>query len=146
MQFQVPQFIEREAQVVGPLTFRQFAFLAAAGAVAFILYFLVPFIVFAAASVVLAGLGLVTAFVQVGGKSLPALFVDFLSFQMGGKIFYWKKKRVFASSSSLKTPQSLNDAPVQPTTQEAASQPPATQIALSKESKVGRLSTKIEAS
>ncbi|MBI2452794.1 MAG: PrgI family protein [Parcubacteria group bacterium] len=133
MQFQVPQFIEREAQVVGPLTFRQFAFLAAAGAVAFILYFLVPFIVFVAASVVLAGVGLITAFVQVGGKSLPALLMDFLSFQMGGKIYYWKKKRVFAS------------APVQPTAQEVAQTNPA-QITLSKESKVGRLSTKIEAS
>ena len=137
MQFQVPQFIEREAQVVGPLTFRQFAFLAAAGAVAFILYFLVPFIVFAAASVVLAGLGLVTAFVQVGGKSLPALFVDFLSFQMGGKIFYWKKKRVFASSSDVRPEDSVPREP---------ERPPATQITLSKESKVGRLSTKIEAS
>ena len=142
MQFQVPQFIEREAQVVGPLTFRQFAFLAAAGAVAFILYFLVPFIVFAAASVVLAGLGLVTAFVQVGGKSLPALFVDFLSFQMGGKIFYWKKKRVFASSAAGGPTTQETAPPPHPSTDEAGT----TQIALSKESKVGRLSTKIEAS
>ncbi|MDO8655213.1 MAG: PrgI family protein [bacterium] len=139
MQFQVPQFIEREAQVVGPLTFRQFAFLAAAGGVAFVLYFLVPFIIFAAASVVLAGFGLLAAFVQVGGKSLPALFIDFLNFHMGGKIYYWKKKRSFASSSSLKTRQSLNDA-----TQKMVVQPQTTQIALSKESKLGKLSTKIE--
>ncbi len=141
MQFQVPQFIDREAQVVGPFTFRQFAFLAAAGGVAFILYFLVPFVIFAAASVVLAGLGLVTAFVQIGGKSLPALFVDFLNFQMGGKIYYWKKKRVFASR-----PFGEASAPTQPTSQEAAPQLHTTQIALSKESKIGRLSTKIEAS
>ena len=146
MQFQVPQFIEREAQVVGPLTFRQFAFLAAAGAVAFILYFLVPFIVFAAASVVLAGLGLVTAFVQVGGKSLPALFVDFLSFQMGGKIFYWKKKRVFASAPTQPTAQETAPQLIEPEGSSEPERPHTTQIALSKESKVGRLSTKIEAS
>ncbi|HEY4476019.1 MAG TPA: hypothetical protein VI954_00695, partial [Candidatus Paceibacterota bacterium] len=79
----------------------------------------------------------VTAFVQVGGKSLPALFVDFLSFQMGGKIFYWKKKRVFASSSDVRPEDSVPREPERPHT---------TQITLSKESKVGRLSTKIEAS
>ncbi len=132
MQFQVPQFIEREAQVVGPFTFRQFAFLAAAGGAAFILYFILPFVLFAAASVVLAGFGLLAAFAQVGGKSLPAVFVDFLSFHMGGKMYYWKKKRVFAST------------PAQPTTPEAAAEPVITQIALSKESKIGKLSTKIE--
>ena len=131
MQFQVPQFIEREAQVVGPLTFRQFAFLAVAGGAAFILYFFLPFVLFAAASVVLAGFGFLAAFVQVGGKSLPALLIDFLNFQMGGKIYYWKKKRMFAS------------APAQPTVPEAI-RPRTTEIALSKESKLGKLSTKIE--
>lgn len=134
MQFQVPQFIEREAQVVGPLTFRQFAFLAAAGGIAFVLYFLLPFVMFAAASVVLAGFGLLAAFVQVGGKSLPALFVDFLNFQMAGKIYYWKKKRVFASAAQKVAAQPA----------ESMAQPRTTQIALSKESKIGKLSTKIE--
>ncbi len=136
MQFQVPQFIEREAQVVGPLTFRQFSFLAIAGGVAFILYFFAPMVIFVPVTVVLAGIGLLAAFVQVGGKSLPALFVDFLNFQMGGKIYYWKKKRVFASTT--------HEVTAQPATPEAQSH--TTQIALSKESKIGRLSTKIEVS
>lgn len=131
MQFQVPQFIEREARVVGPLTFRQFAFLAVAGGAAFVLYFFAPLFVFAVASVALAGFGFLTAFVQIGGKSLPAVFMDFLNFQMGGKIYYWKKKRVFAS------------APAQPAAPEEAPQPRATEIALSKESKVNKLSIKI---
>ena len=136
MQFQVPQFIDREAQVVGPLTFRQFSFLAVAGGIAFILYFFTPLVVFVPATVVLAGLGFLSAFVQVGGKSLPALFVDFLNFQMGGKIYYWKKKRVFASTA----PEAMTQS--HPPTGEAGT----TQVALSKESKVGRLSTKIEVS
>ncbi|MBI4123087.1 MAG: PrgI family protein [Parcubacteria group bacterium] len=132
MQFQVPQFIEREALVVGPLTFRQFAFLAVAGGAAFILYFFAPLLVFAVASLGLAAFGFLTAFVQIGGKSLPAVFIDFLSFQMGGKIYYWKKKRVFAS------------APARAAAPEAAPEPRTTQITLSKESKISKLSTKIE--
>ncbi len=75
MQFQVPQFIEREAQVVGPLTFRQFSFLAIAGGVAFILYFFAPMVIFVPVTVVLAGIGLLAAFVQVGGKWMQAVFV-----------------------------------------------------------------------
>ena len=137
MQFQVPQFIDREAQVVGPLTFRQFSFLAVAGGAAFILYFFAPLVIFVPATVVLAGIGLLAAFVQVGGKSLPALFVDFLNFQMGGKIYYWKKKRVFTDTGQAEAAQAPSETVVQSHT---------TQIALSKESKIGRLSTKIEVS
>ena len=135
MQFQVPQFIEREARVVGPLTFRQFVFLAVAGGVAFVFYFFAPLFIFAVASIALAGFGFLAAFVQVGGKSLPAVFMDFLSFQMGGKIYYWKKKRMYSVQQEQK-----------PMQQEEPIPSAATQITLSKKSKVGNLSTKIGAS
>ena len=41
MQFQVPQFTEAEDKIVGPLTLRQFIYIAAAGGVSVMLYFAV---------------------------------------------------------------------------------------------------------
>ena len=39
MQFQVPQFIETEDKIVGPLTLRQFLYIGAAGLLSFLLFF-----------------------------------------------------------------------------------------------------------
>ena len=39
-QFQVPQFIEREARLVGPFTLRQSALLGGIGALLFVLWFI----------------------------------------------------------------------------------------------------------
>jgi len=40
MQYQVPQFIEVEDRIIGPLTLKQFLYLAFAGAILFVLWFL----------------------------------------------------------------------------------------------------------
>ena len=39
MQFHIPQFIEHELKILGPLTFRQTIFVGIAAAVCFVLYF-----------------------------------------------------------------------------------------------------------
>ena len=43
MQFQVPQFIEIEDKIFGPLTFKQFIYLAGGGGLCFLLYTILPF-------------------------------------------------------------------------------------------------------
>ncbi|TSC56861.1 MAG: hypothetical protein Greene071421_370 [Parcubacteria group bacterium Greene0714_21] len=91
MPFQIPQFIEREAKVIGPFTFKQFVYLGVPGAVAFFLYFTVPFTIFIVGALLLGGLGFALGFVKVGAKSLPALLMDFLHFSASPKIYTWKK-------------------------------------------------------
>lgn len=93
-QFQVPQFIEREARVVGPLTFKQFLFLAAAGIAALLLYFFLPFALFVAGTVLVGGAGIALAFLSMGGRSLPSFLMGFLVFSMKTKTYAWKKGRV----------------------------------------------------
>ena len=39
MQFQVPQFIDVENKIIGPLSLRQFLYLAGAGLISFMLFF-----------------------------------------------------------------------------------------------------------
>ncbi len=92
MRYTVPQFIEHEAKIIGPLTFKQFTYLAMAGAVCFVIYFTFPFYIFIISCVVL-GLGaLAFAFLKISGKSLPTIIGNFLTFSLTPKIYIWRKK------------------------------------------------------
>lgn len=91
MRFTVPQFIEHEAKIIGPLTFKQFIYVGIAGAICFILYFIAPFYIFLTACFFLGGLSLVLAFLRIGGRTLPTILGNFLRFNLSSKIYIWKK-------------------------------------------------------
>ena len=91
-QFTVPKFIEHKAKIVGPLTFQQFIFIGIAGAICFVLYFTVPFFIFILFSIVIMGGGAALAFLKSGGRSLPVVLKNFLSFSLTPKMYLWKKK------------------------------------------------------
>lgn len=92
MQFTVPQFIEHEPKILGPLTLKQFAFIGTAGAICFFLYFLAPFPVFLIACFFIGGGGTALALLKIGGRSLPLILADFLKFNVKPKIYIWEKK------------------------------------------------------
>jgi len=91
MRFTLPQFIEHEAKIVGPLTFRQFIFIGMAGGICFILYFTIPFSIFLIACLILGGGAMALAFLKIGGRSLPTILGNFLKFSVSPKIFIWRK-------------------------------------------------------
>lgn len=91
MRFTVPKFIEHEAKIVGPLTFKQFIFIGVAGAIGFILYFALPFSIFLIASLILGGGAMALAFLKIGGRSLPTILGNFLKFSISPKMFIWRK-------------------------------------------------------
>ena len=93
MRFTVPQFIEHEAKIVGPLTFKQFIYVGFAGAIGFVLYYSVPFTVFLAAAIVLGIGSLALAFLKIDGRSLPTILENFLKFSSSPKIYLWQKKK-----------------------------------------------------
>ncbi len=91
MRFTVPQFIEHEAKIVGPLTFRQFVYVGIAAAIGFILYFSTPFSIFLISSLILGVLALALAFFKVGGRGLPTIIGNLLKFSLTPKMYIWKK-------------------------------------------------------
>ncbi len=91
MRFTLPQFIEHEAKIVGPLTFKQFSFIGVAAAICFILYYTLPFSVFLAACFILGGGAIALAFLKIGGRSLATVFGNFLKFSVSTRIFIWRK-------------------------------------------------------
>ena len=94
MQFTVPQFIERPAKIVGPLTFKQFIFVGIAGGICIFLYFTAPFSVFVGAVIVLGGGSLALAFLKIERIPLPIFIKNLFVFLSKPKVYLWKKKAV----------------------------------------------------
>ncbi len=94
MRFTVPQFIEHEAKIVGPFTFRQFIFIAIAGAISFFVYTIAPFFVFVIVAVFSGGIALALAFLQINGRSLPVVISSFFRFNLAPKMYLWKKSKI----------------------------------------------------
>ena len=101
MRYQIPQFIEFENKIIGPLTIKQFIYLAGGGGLAFISYTMLPIYV---AIIFIAGfvlLGVALAFYKVNNKP----FIDFVEsaflYYTKSKLYIWKKtnKKIQALSS-----------------------------------------------
>jgi hypothetical protein len=94
MRYLVPQFIGREAKIVGPLTFKQFIFVGGAGALIFFLYFTLAgknFLLFLLLSLLLIGMGMSLAFLKISGIPLTSYLEYFLSFLVSSKTYIWQK-------------------------------------------------------
>jgi predicted membrane protein len=94
MNFEVPQFIEQEAKILGPFTFKQTLWLIGTGAIIFFFYFSLAktnLILFIILTIILAGIGFSLAFLKIHGYSLPVLLKHLLSFSFSSKIYLWKQ-------------------------------------------------------
>lgn len=98
MPFIIPKFIDREAKIVGPLTFKQFFFFVIGGVVIAILYFsfgkknVVPFIILSALAF---GISFLFSFANVVGRPFPVFVKNVIMFSIAPKFFTFKKK-IFA--------------------------------------------------
>jgi hypothetical protein len=92
MKFRVPQFIEVEDKLFGPLTFRQFLYLVGAGALAFVIWSLIPVAFFA---VLLAGpvlaFGIALAFVRINNRPFMNTLEAGFIYLTKSKLYIWKK-------------------------------------------------------
>lgn len=77
-QFPVPQFIDVEDKILGPITTRQFVLMLAAGLVTFILYQLLTFIIFIVAGLLNLGMFAALAFVKVNGRPVHFFLLNIL--------------------------------------------------------------------
>jgi len=92
MEFTVPQFIEKEAKIVGPFTFKQFIFVGTAGGISVFLYFTLPLFISVILIIILMGAALALSFVKIEKTSLPEYIANFFIFLFRPKVYLWKKK------------------------------------------------------
>lgn len=91
MQFVVPQFIDIEDKVIGPLTFKQFMYLAGGAGLAYALYRLIPPFISIPIALVVVGLALALTFLKVNGKPFVFIMQAFISYFFQSKLYIWKK-------------------------------------------------------
>ncbi|MEA1929550.1 MAG: PrgI family protein [Patescibacteria group bacterium] len=91
MNFQVPQFIEVEDKIFGPLTFKQFAYLAGGGGTCFLIWSLISFKPLAIILMApIAALALALAFYRINNRSFILVMESALRYFMSGKLFIWR--------------------------------------------------------
>lgn len=92
MQFQVPQFIDIESKIVGPLTIKQFLYLAGAGGASFMLFFVLETWLWLIMTAILGGLGVALAFVKYNGQPLPRIIFHAFFFFWRPRLYLWKRE------------------------------------------------------
>ncbi|KPJ73709.1 hypothetical protein AMJ48_00750 [Parcubacteria bacterium DG_74_1] len=102
MRFTVPQFIEYETKLIGPLSFKQFLFIGAAGVVCIVIFFTIGktnFFLFLVLLIITLGVGVSLAFLKIGGRGLPTVLANFIRFSFGSKFYIWQRKGALVTFS-----------------------------------------------
>ena len=92
MRFNVPQFIEVEDKIFGPLTLKKFIYLAGTGAFVFVFYSLLPLWLTIILGLPIAVFGLALAFIKINNQPLIKILQNALKYNSSAKLYLWKKR------------------------------------------------------
>lgn len=93
MQFQVPQFIEVEDKIFGPLTFRQFVYLAGGAGLCYILWRVFPVYIALPLIAGFGGFGVALAFFQYNGQPFILAIEHGFYFYLRSKLYLWSNEK-----------------------------------------------------
>ncbi len=91
-QFVVPQFIDVEDKILGPITTRQFVILLVVALLLFIFYKLMTFIYFVLFGLSTFALGVVLAFVKINGQPFHYFLLNLFQTFRRPKLRIWNKE------------------------------------------------------
>lgn len=99
MQFQIPQFIEEEDKLFGPLTFKQFLYVAGGAGAIFIVYALISWKWLAFLIIVPIGVvSALLAFKPVNNRPFELLLESAFRFITKDKLYLWRKENSLKDS------------------------------------------------
>lgn len=92
MRFQVPQFIEIEDKIFGPLTLKQFIYLAGGGGISFVIYSIIPYFIVAVFFIIPVMLfSVALAFYKINGKPFIFIVESAFKYTLSNKLYLWQK-------------------------------------------------------
>ncbi len=91
MQFQVPQFIEVEDTIFGPLTFKQFLYIVGGVSLCFIWYVYLPIYISVFFIIPTAILAFSLAFYKYNGRNFIFILEAFVKYAITKKLYLWKQ-------------------------------------------------------
>jgi hypothetical protein len=92
MQFEVPQFIEIEDKIFGPLTWRQFVYLGGGVGAAVVIFLVFPFILFVILGIPIAALAAALAFFPVNNRPFSYFLEAVYNYVTSDKLYLWQQK------------------------------------------------------
>lgn len=119
-QYQVPQFIDIEDRIIGPLTLKQFLYLAFAAALLFVFWFLFKLYIWIIIALPIAVIALAFAFLKINDRPFIYFFL--------AAVFYFIKPKLYIFGTT----------PIAPPQPKATTEKPTQIIALKTEEKVTR--------
>lgn len=116
MQYQVPQFIDMEDHIIGPLTLKQFLYLAAAGAILLIAWFAFNIFIFLITAIPVIAVSLAFAFMKINDRPFVHFVISAFNYYLKPRLYVWlpqKKPGVSLSEKpefkpSLPPPETLS--------------------------------------
>lgn len=91
MNFQVPQFIEIEDKIFGPLSLKQFLYVAGGAGLSFILYVYLPFYLAILPIAAMVGLTILLAFYKYNERPFISLLESAFRYSLSSKLYIWRK-------------------------------------------------------
>jgi hypothetical protein len=91
MRFQVPQFVDIEDRIIGPLTLKQFAFYMIAAMIIAIFYVLVDITLLVILSLPVLGVAMLFAHARFYGQSFSKVLINGINYFLGAKLYLWRR-------------------------------------------------------
>jgi hypothetical protein len=92
MRFEVPQFIDIEDKIFGPLTWRQFLYLGGGVGMAIVMFITLPFLAFVLIGLPLGILAGALAFYPVNNRPFSFFLEALFNYASGQRLYLWNKK------------------------------------------------------
>ncbi len=92
MQFKVPQFIDIEDKVFGPLTFKQFAYLAGGAGLGYLSFRFFPTVIAIVVGPLFVAFALALAFMKYNEKPFVDVVESFVRYYSRSRLYLWHKQ------------------------------------------------------
>lgn len=107
MRFEVPQFIEVEDKIFGPLTWRQFVYVGGGSGLAAVLFFFTPLIVFLIFGIPIAIATFALAFYPINNRPFAVFLESVFRYFRGSRLYLWQKKGTGVYSGAYDKPENM---------------------------------------
>lgn len=105
-QYQVPQYINIEDKIIGPLTLKQFLYLLGGGAVAVIAWLLFNTFLFVIAATPVVALSIALAFLKINARPFATVLTNGIAFYLKPRLYIWKRSPTKAAHPASAAPPS----------------------------------------
>lgn len=92
----VPQFIDNENKILGPITVRQFMIILGSSFLLFLCYSILKFAYFVISTLIIAPLAVTFAFVKINGQPFHLFAINVLQTMLRPRMRVWNKEKTDA--------------------------------------------------